>query len=1444
MKACKRLAALLLAITLVITSTVVGLVLPVAAEGDTFKLATDELYLAPKDSGGYIVYGAVPALNPDGTPYEGTLTWSSSKTSVASINASTGRIATAAAGTTVVTATNAAGESHSCTVYVRWDGERVGGGDMESSVLLATNRWTSGFLKGDVEVVDEPYSDGNRVMKFPSGSSKGNYYYYLCMEKNTRYMLSFDVRGELNNGDDEIVVGYLSNSDKTGNIYAKPVGDRWKHYYWTFTTSSSANRNYIFNICNQNLSGGSNTNPIYIDNISLVQLGTAESITMNTEEYHLEIGGDVTLSATPTPSDATMNRVIWSSDAENVATVDANGKITAIAPGVATITAKAGLLKATCTITVHKELINAAPSPDVQNGTIETDAVIGELKVGDIVTVTATPDEGYLMVPGSLCYVKKDGTKVKILNQSMTDSTFGGGIGYTFEFIMPEGAVSVTAEFESTTEQDFQMQTIGTSVHQAGVDAEGEPIYDGVRFLTRMNLVTKFDENTSTLSVLYNGKEYTVEELGSLLKREENDTELTYDNAVANTGTAGIGKMWVSKAFESKTGTFRLVDYTESYIDFVSVMMTKYLDRFYTARGYARLKDVEGNIETILLDELANSISTVVRILPPVQTLEGVTAEKWSPYAESITVEPGQKLTYTIKVTNGDNAGTVTVFDPIPENTTYVEGADELIGKTAVWTLELAAGEVKELTYTVQIDDDKELCEGGTIEATTVQVGDKEIACDNTLYIERSVSKYDEYFVNNVIKALGDSSFAELGLVYRVEYQSYTNAHTAFRRDSGYNGLTGAAVLDAVIHGDGVATYTYTNSSNKSSTGTLNLLDMVAPTLYGGTEVTGQIAGVKGAPAAAVTEDNLMIGDVVVVKNNGTVSMYIYCDRGLLLLKPTGGTEKANMAILDILTTGDAYLVLRWRACLTSTTSTDAETQPVELTPEQEAVIKTGEAFLMRGEKVQYADTSLASNADYRWAIEQVSPEDASAINWKYTNCAAFCYDSYYFGLNYKLGGGNLYTTANMAANTTMRMFNLPRAVTDTYTDEEKATLSAQFVNTLQPGDLMVIRRSSGSGHVMMYIGNGKMIHSTGSNYNYTYSREYYEPSIAYGQVQDYFLDPAGANYLFGHPEDTATNQSIQICIIRPLSKFTGEIPENTTNRINNLTGVVAQKVASHTLANTVTAGDTITYTYKIRNTNDKAVTLEIKDTVPANTTYVSGGEIVNGDELSWTVTVPADESVEVSFTVRVNEGLAKDTLIQSTAGTVGGVKFTTRDITVANTLTAEQQEAIKTATQELIAEGTTLRDFEFVNAVYERALGVENIFESTDSLVIATDETDGVFDTTGTTATPYWLATEGKYREMVAPTMYGGRKVDSNLWDKNRIRLPKPEHMVVGDVLIYRTSSATNIYFYNGEKFIKLTSTIADDTASAKSRLAYTLAVGNYFVVLRPSMTMETSAE
>ena len=79
----------------------------------------------------------------------------------------------------------------------------------------------------------------------------------------------------------------------------------------------------------------------------------------------LSVGESVTLSATVTPNDATNKKITWTSSANDVATVSAEGLVTAVAEGEATITATAADgsgVKATCTITVMKdntEAINA-----------------------------------------------------------------------------------------------------------------------------------------------------------------------------------------------------------------------------------------------------------------------------------------------------------------------------------------------------------------------------------------------------------------------------------------------------------------------------------------------------------------------------------------------------------------------------------------------------------------------------------------------------------------------------------------------------------------------------------------------------------------------------------------------------------------------------------------------------------------------------------------------------------------------------------------------------------------------------------------------------------------------------------------------------------------------------------------------------------------------------
>lgn len=81
-----------------------------------------------------------------------------------------------------------------------------------------------------------------------------------------------------------------------------------------------------------------------------------ESITLDKSELTIEKGSNYTLTPTITPDDATNKLVIWTTNDENVATVE-DGKITAVAEGTTTITAttKDGEYTAICKVTVTKK---------------------------------------------------------------------------------------------------------------------------------------------------------------------------------------------------------------------------------------------------------------------------------------------------------------------------------------------------------------------------------------------------------------------------------------------------------------------------------------------------------------------------------------------------------------------------------------------------------------------------------------------------------------------------------------------------------------------------------------------------------------------------------------------------------------------------------------------------------------------------------------------------------------------------------------------------------------------------------------------------------------------------------------------------------------------------------------------------------------------------------
>lgn len=125
--------------------------------------------------------------------------------------------------------------------------------------------------------------------------------------------------------------------------------------------------------------------------ITVIQDPTLKGIALSATELNLKVGQAQTLTVIYTPSYASNKNVTWTSDDSSVATVSAEGKVTALAEGSATVTATSeeGGFTASCAVTVSKSegirvyctLVNRSGDPFYLNG--EEDPLNGQYKVKD-----------------------------------------------------------------------------------------------------------------------------------------------------------------------------------------------------------------------------------------------------------------------------------------------------------------------------------------------------------------------------------------------------------------------------------------------------------------------------------------------------------------------------------------------------------------------------------------------------------------------------------------------------------------------------------------------------------------------------------------------------------------------------------------------------------------------------------------------------------------------------------------------------------------------------------------------------------------------------------------------------------------------------------------------------------------------------------------------------
>lgn len=98
---------------------------------------------------------------------------------------------------------------------------------------------------------------------------------------------------------------------------------------------------------------------------------TAEKIVLDLTEVSLMESDTITIKATITPETTTDKTITWTTSDEKVATVSAEGIVTAVGAGKATITATCGEISASCEVTVYSPNVNTEFADNILTVTVE-----------------------------------------------------------------------------------------------------------------------------------------------------------------------------------------------------------------------------------------------------------------------------------------------------------------------------------------------------------------------------------------------------------------------------------------------------------------------------------------------------------------------------------------------------------------------------------------------------------------------------------------------------------------------------------------------------------------------------------------------------------------------------------------------------------------------------------------------------------------------------------------------------------------------------------------------------------------------------------------------------------------------------------------------------------------------------------------------------------------
>ena len=292
-------------------------------------------------------------------------------------------------------------------------------------------------------------------------------------------------------------------------------------------------------------------------------------VTLNNAIMTVEIGKTGSLTAKVKPDNATNKNVTWSSSDTAVATVDSGGIVTAMKSGTTTITAKAGNVTATCTVTVPKEVesvtINENLSLKVGENCalsvtiLPVDAADKSLKWTSDTTSVATVDENGKVTAvavgsakitatssngkNAVCNVTVAENKISVTEVSLNKTTLE---------LTVEGTETLTATVKPDNASDKSVSWTSSDTAIATVDTNGK--------------VTGVKEGTATITATTKdgGKKA---ECKVTIKEKTTEVSISLDKISASMKVGDTLTLTAKVTPEGKKVTWKSSDETKATVD-------------------------------------------------------------------------------------------------------------------------------------------------------------------------------------------------------------------------------------------------------------------------------------------------------------------------------------------------------------------------------------------------------------------------------------------------------------------------------------------------------------------------------------------------------------------------------------------------------------------------------------------------------------------------------------------------------------------------------------------------------------------------------------------------------------------------------------------------------------------------------------------------------------